>query len=161
MACVLFFCFKQKTAYEMRISDWSSDVCSSDLPLLSIAIEKTADHHVRLSRATMPGTELQAAKANVIFHGAQVILSTLWSGSHCSGTTINGWQALSWPASLDISALSHSTRYSQSALYRNLGSERRRSDAHKATGAPWPWSRRRSGLPPPDELDRPEACDGA
>src|SRR3546814_6655765 len=26
------FCFKQKTAYEMRISDWSSDVCSSDLP---------------------------------------------------------------------------------------------------------------------------------
>src|SRR3546814_17597690 len=32
MTFVLFvFCFKQKTAYEMRISDWSSDVCSSDL----------------------------------------------------------------------------------------------------------------------------------
>src|SRR3546814_14284375 len=30
--CVFFF-FKQKTAYEMRISDWSSDVCSSDLDL--------------------------------------------------------------------------------------------------------------------------------
>src|SRR3546814_1920019 len=30
MMCVFFF-FKQKTAYEMRISDWSSDVCSSDL----------------------------------------------------------------------------------------------------------------------------------
>src|SRR3546814_4353063 len=30
--CVIFF-FKQKTAYEMRISDWSSDVCSSDLRL--------------------------------------------------------------------------------------------------------------------------------
>src|SRR3546814_1334257 len=33
--CVLYVCFffffKQKTAYEMRISDWSSDVCSSDL----------------------------------------------------------------------------------------------------------------------------------
>src|SRR3546814_6937951 len=28
-----FFFFKQKTAYEMRISDWSSDVCSSDLPI--------------------------------------------------------------------------------------------------------------------------------
>src|SRR3546814_3917530 len=28
--CIFFF-FKQKTAYEMRISDWSSDVCSSDL----------------------------------------------------------------------------------------------------------------------------------
>src|SRR3546814_1887412 len=30
----MFFFFKQKTAYEMRISDWSSDVCSSDLPEL-------------------------------------------------------------------------------------------------------------------------------
>src|SRR3546814_9338037 len=28
----MFFCVKQKTAYELRISDWSSDVCSSDLP---------------------------------------------------------------------------------------------------------------------------------
>src|SRR3546814_16484582 len=31
----IFFCFKQKTAYEMRISDWSSDVCSSDLQFLA------------------------------------------------------------------------------------------------------------------------------
>src|SRR3546814_10032586 len=31
MFFVFFFFFKQKTAYEMRISDWSSDVCSSDL----------------------------------------------------------------------------------------------------------------------------------
>src|SRR3546814_3916614 len=37
MECILYVCvfcvffFKQKTAYEMRISDWSSDVCSSDL----------------------------------------------------------------------------------------------------------------------------------
>src|SRR3546814_9630342 len=32
--CIVFF-FKQKTAYEMRISDWSSDVCSSDLHIKS------------------------------------------------------------------------------------------------------------------------------
>src|SRR3546814_8717656 len=34
-----FFVFKQKTAYEMRISDWSSDVCSSDLlrAIISVA----------------------------------------------------------------------------------------------------------------------------
>src|SRR3546814_20544115 len=31
---MFFFFFKQKTAYEMRISDWSSDVCSSDLHFL-------------------------------------------------------------------------------------------------------------------------------
>src|SRR3546814_4391362 len=30
-SCLIIFFFKQKTAYEMRISDWSSDVCSSDL----------------------------------------------------------------------------------------------------------------------------------
>src|SRR3546814_6477603 len=33
---MFFFFFKQKTAYEMRISDWSSDVCSSDLLLSTI-----------------------------------------------------------------------------------------------------------------------------
>src|SRR3546814_9597319 len=32
MGSVLFLFFKKKTAYELRISDWSSDVCSSDLP---------------------------------------------------------------------------------------------------------------------------------
>src|SRR3546814_16058857 len=33
MCSILVFFFKQKTAYEMRISDWSSDVCSSDLSI--------------------------------------------------------------------------------------------------------------------------------
>src|SRR3546814_3373583 len=53
-----FFFFKQKTAYEMRISDWSSDVCSSDLDgepqfLGQVAGElglagtrRAAEHHV-------------------------------------------------------------------------------------------------------------------
>src|SRR3546814_3245714 len=35
-----FFFFKQKTAYEMRISDWSSDVCSSDLDVGRAAAEE-------------------------------------------------------------------------------------------------------------------------
>src|SRR3546814_3885692 len=46
----VFFFFKQKTAYEMRISDWSSDVCSSDLNLIQEAIylelSKRAPHNV-------------------------------------------------------------------------------------------------------------------
>src|SRR3546814_10217721 len=45
--CCMFFFFKQKTAYEMRISDWSSDVCSSDLILCSL----TGVHDRRLPRA--------------------------------------------------------------------------------------------------------------
>src|SRR3546814_4713515 len=36
---VFFFFFKQKTAYEMRISDWSSDVCSSDLTKQGVTLE--------------------------------------------------------------------------------------------------------------------------
>src|SRR3546814_938482 len=38
--CAFVFFFKQKTAYEMRISDWSSDVCSSDL--LVVQVEEVA-----------------------------------------------------------------------------------------------------------------------
>src|SRR3546814_19735377 len=37
------FFFKQKTAYEMRISDWSSDVCSSDLVAYGLAMNVTAE----------------------------------------------------------------------------------------------------------------------
>src|SRR3546814_10537627 len=44
--CMLcFFFFKQKTAYEMRISDWSSDVCSSDLHQWEV--EASAAHQLR------------------------------------------------------------------------------------------------------------------
>src|SRR3546814_8001534 len=50
---LVFFFFKQKTAYEMRISDWSSDVCSSDLedaarPVIFHARSATCFHpHVK------------------------------------------------------------------------------------------------------------------
>src|SRR3546814_9445649 len=40
---VLFFFFKQKTAYEMRISDWSSDVCSSDLSVAIADVREALD----------------------------------------------------------------------------------------------------------------------
>src|SRR3546814_10287421 len=42
VACLFFF-FKQKTAYEMRISDWSSDVCSSDLGDVGWYVSRIAD----------------------------------------------------------------------------------------------------------------------
>src|SRR3546814_6213468 len=43
---VIFFFFKQKTAYEMRISDWSSDVCSSDLDLGDAADRAAPARHL-------------------------------------------------------------------------------------------------------------------
>src|SRR3546814_14125444 len=69
MVCFrFFFFFKQKTAYEMRISDWSSDVCSSDLRVLAereaarraLAADLDADiadhvmHHEQWIRARDP-----------------------------------------------------------------------------------------------------------
>src|SRR3546814_5575281 len=42
-SCDFFFFFKQKTAYEMRISDWSSDVCSSDLVFASDCTADSVD----------------------------------------------------------------------------------------------------------------------
>src|SRR3546814_13181569 len=50
----VYFFFKQKTAYEMRISDWSSDVCSSDLALPR-APDGRAVHLFRSSGATGTG----------------------------------------------------------------------------------------------------------
>src|SRR3546814_1505690 len=45
-----FFFFKQKTAYEMRISDWSSDVCSSDLSISSMKMTVGATCRARANR---------------------------------------------------------------------------------------------------------------
>src|SRR3546814_3928674 len=51
MLCFFFFFFKQKTAYEMRISDWSSDVCSSDL---QEAVERPGDGAHRVLQEAQP-----------------------------------------------------------------------------------------------------------
>src|SRR3546814_20103806 len=49
--CSAFFFFKQKTAYELRISDWSSDVCSSDLAKSMGVVRAARLGRLRRSRA--------------------------------------------------------------------------------------------------------------
>src|SRR3546814_1798570 len=57
--CAIFFFFKQKTAYEMRISDWSSDVCSSDLKKIAMNRGGKIDRNLhRLVIADRPQTQL-------------------------------------------------------------------------------------------------------
>src|SRR3546814_7961246 len=58
----MFFLFKQKTAYEMRISDWSSDVCSSDLHIrgrnadrITVAAVSPQGAFQPLERGSAPG----------------------------------------------------------------------------------------------------------
>src|SRR3546814_10514665 len=65
VVCVIFsfFFFKQKTAYEMRISDWSSDVCSSDLPrgmrLAVVADRLAVPQHPACLGPAEPGQDAQ------------------------------------------------------------------------------------------------------
>src|SRR3546814_1886820 len=53
-----FFFFKQKTAYEMRISDWSSDVCSSDRAQQGHVVDEVRDQ--RAGRAVVEESEVGA-----------------------------------------------------------------------------------------------------
>src|SRR3546814_6670246 len=64
---VVFFFFKQKTAYELRISDWSSDVCSSDLRpqqklRRSDAFAPQRGAHYRLVPALRAGSRSRSAR---------------------------------------------------------------------------------------------------
>src|SRR3546814_10634229 len=62
---VVFFFFKQKTAYEMRISDWSSDVCSSDLVPALVLIETPSNPLMRVVDIAALASKAKAAGAMV------------------------------------------------------------------------------------------------
>src|SRR3546814_4033398 len=64
LVCTCFCFFKQKTAYEMRISDWSSDVCSSDLRIGEVAGVVYVDD----SKATNPESVAPALGAFDCIH---------------------------------------------------------------------------------------------
>src|SRR3546814_3899051 len=64
--CLCFFFFKQKTAYEMRISDWSSDVCSSDLLASSLALAGCAANRQPTQTADALQIHLRAERDNYL-----------------------------------------------------------------------------------------------
>src|SRR3546814_8835991 len=80
---VCCFFFKQKTAYEMRISDWSSDVCSSDLGDSASRIVPTIWTHM----CTVANVSAQASGGGSSGHGALAsfiglfLPSTVWSSA--------------------------------------------------------------------------------
>src|SRR3546814_5475273 len=80
LLCFVFF-FKQKTAYEMRISDWSSDVCSSDLPPLSEVLSMTMIPASAAASPTAPHALGHIPNPTAaIFQAAQRLLSNLDHG---------------------------------------------------------------------------------
>src|SRR3546814_4645532 len=71
MCRLVVFFFKQKTAYEMRISDWSSDVCSSDLVILrpAVGVDAVVEDLAVLEAQVVP---VKQAAALVAVEDAQV-----------------------------------------------------------------------------------------
>src|SRR3546814_6567746 len=76
LSIFFFFFVKQKTAYEMRISDWSSDVCSSDL------MAETPDDKALLERFRNPATRdaafnelVLAYQQRVYWHVRRLVIS--------------------------------------------------------------------------------------
>src|SRR3546814_2664413 len=94
----IFFFFKQKTAYEMRISDWSSDVCSSDLDHVRFH-ECTLPHALRWAHASPPillriraseGLEGSAAPASTV-RGVARRSEERRVGKECVSTCRSRW----------------------------------------------------------------------
>src|SRR3546814_4437201 len=96
MDVVLIFFFKQKTAYEMRISDWSSDVCSSDLINCSMALVLHQPGPTELN--VIPSAENSSERdlSRPIIDGAMVFITTCRSeerrvGKECVSTCRSRW----------------------------------------------------------------------
>src|SRR3546814_17742376 len=99
VSCVVYFVFffKQKTAYEMRISDWSSDVCSSDLfnstfRILAVFVSRVfpgrggreyLDCHRRHRGGLLPDRR---------WYRVDAIEESPWHGGHCRGNRWIGGQ---------------------------------------------------------------------
>src|SRR3546814_19853925 len=113
-----FFFFKQKTAYEMRISDWSSDVCSSDLPCWQGKWWARQDSNPQPSRYERPALtiELQAPRGDA---GAIAECARRWQGPL--------GQAALGQAALGQAALVRCARGSPSPAQRPQGSDRHRA----------------------------------
>src|SRR3546814_2298027 len=82
-----FFLFKQKTAYEMRISDWSSDVCSSDLAesrLIIVAVAVRIGKGARHARGVAPGERVVVDRSEERRVGKECVSTcrSRWSPYH-------------------------------------------------------------------------------
>src|SRR3546814_6215715 len=75
---MFFFFFKQKTAYEMRISDWSSDVCSSDLDPDFLLRQHLVETRVLLRLGVEP-----------FFLAAQVVVPVAWPAGHLAAVDLD------------------------------------------------------------------------
>src|SRR3546814_10034721 len=114
---MLFFFFKQKTAYEMRISDWSSDVCSSDLSSTEhpwqtlkktfyrfkwcpVVFTRQATHAGFFRKAAFPNTSKRTGRRSIRFSALKVFTARSMDlsrseerrvGKECDSTCRSRW----------------------------------------------------------------------
>src|SRR3546814_9748769 len=82
--CTFFVFFKQKTAYEMRISDWSSDVCSSDLREIErgeVCISQHLVPHIRKPLPWLAGS-VRGHRRYALDAGIEIHLWRVGTGAH-------------------------------------------------------------------------------
>src|SRR3546814_4712982 len=86
MLILLFFYFKQKTAYEMRISDWSSDVCSSDLDDINLDGLQQVLSGYAPARAFAISNEIDQLRESAMFilRLREAVVDDLWGGDRAA-----------------------------------------------------------------------------
>src|SRR3546814_7185819 len=87
----LFFFFKQKTAYEMRISDWSSDVCSSDHPRVLALVKHAGDKGMIV---VMDNASIVPSDNEKLFNLALAAPKTKFIFGHMGGLGFRFWNIL-------------------------------------------------------------------
>src|SRR3546814_14496655 len=92
MSVVVVFFFKQKTAYEMRISDWSSDVCSSDLPRDDLFVNRAVTARLMPGVEAIDAADWDACAGNANPFVGHAFLALLEQSG--SATAAAGWQPL-------------------------------------------------------------------
>src|SRR3546814_3496275 len=99
LSAILLFFFKQKTAYDMRISDWSSDVCSSDL--VATCAERSATARSQVATGWQPAAVAMPCTLAITDWGraVMVVISRLHRseerrvGKECVSTCRYRWSA--------------------------------------------------------------------
>src|SRR3546814_4124131 len=80
---VFFFFFKQKTAYDMRISDWSSDVCSSDLSFIETLVPRAVSNGYRYIQSFV----IYVAIMVVVYTGLSIVGPHVFAAFGLDGST--------------------------------------------------------------------------
>src|SRR3546814_2642197 len=111
----MVFCFKQKTAYEMRISDWSSDVCSSDLN------RSPADAFADILRASY-GAKLPDARIDL---AALAQLDQVWASRGDQFDGVFDQQVTVWEALTRVARCGRAVPFLQGGIVRLVRDEAR------------------------------------